>query len=463
MTFRLFGVPVEVELGFWLTAFFLTFGGDAGVADVALRMALVFVSILAHELGHVAAVRWHRIEPSVTLHWMGGSTHYQPVLPISRPGRVVISLAGPMAGLLFAAMLYAAGHLVDRAGVPLPAAVDGALAWGIGVNVFWSLFNLAPVLPLDGGHVLEAALGPKRERLTAGLSLGFAVVLALFLLKVGAIFGAMLIGLSALRSFERLRGAPATPVGPLRAVAPPHAPGLSGHLLAALRRARRALEDERFDDAITLAEEILAGRAAPAGELTPPAAAHGALEILAWALLLSGRAGDAARAYEAAERIERPDLALGGALALEQGDRARARRLLEAARRGGDDRKEVVGPLIQILLDQGEIARAAAIAFDIVESLSDDDLRKMAAIAFDGGAYDWSARLYEAAFGRDGRGEDAYHAARAHAKDGHRDRALALLRRAVDAGFSDRARALSDAALEALRGDPALDSVLPRS
>ena len=50
-----------------------------------------------------------------------------------------------------------------------------------------------------------------------------------------------------------------------------------------------------------------------------------------------------------------------------------AQRVLEQARARGDDRKEVVGPLIQILIEQGEVPRAAAVALDIVDALSTDD------------------------------------------------------------------------------------------
>ena len=47
-------------------------------------------------------------------------------------------------------------------------------------------------------------------------------------------------------------------------------------------------------------------------------------------------------------------------------------------------------------------------AFDIVESLSDEDARRMAKIAFDGRAFEWAARLGEAVFERSRAPEDAY-------------------------------------------------------
>src|SRR5690606_1252702 len=102
-----------------------------------------------------------------------------------------------------------------------------------------------------------------------------------------------------------------------------------------------------------------------------------------------------------------------------------------------DDRKEIVGPLIQVLIKQGEVARAAAIALDIVETLSDDDVRQMAEIAAEHAAHGWAARLFEALFERRHRADDAYEAARHKSLDGDLAGALLLLERAVRAGFTD--------------------------
>ena len=34
------------------------------------------------------------------------------------------------------------------------------------INLIWALFNLCPILPLDGGQILRDILGPKRIKLT---------------------------------------------------------------------------------------------------------------------------------------------------------------------------------------------------------------------------------------------------------------------------------------------------------
>ena len=53
--FRLFDIPVRVHSWFWFTTIFMSATRDAG--GVLIWVAVCFVSILLHELGHVLAFR----------------------------------------------------------------------------------------------------------------------------------------------------------------------------------------------------------------------------------------------------------------------------------------------------------------------------------------------------------------------------------------------------------------------
>lgn len=458
LSFRLFRIPVEVQPWFWLTAALLGYPllrkGEYRLLLVWL--AVVFVSIVVHELGHALAIRRHRVEPEITLHGLGGTTSWRAVLPIGRLAHIGVSLAGPFAGFALAGVMY----LVQRSIEPswdIPALALWAIDSLISVNFYWGIFNLIPVLPFDGGHVLEHALGPRRARLTAGISFLVAGGLALLAITWNQIWMAMLLGISAIQSFNRFRSEPDVTAGDLDRPRPvPREEPIPGEILALLRRAQRAVAEDRLDEAAALAADVLARDPA-----APRPALQKAHEIVGWVRLLGEDVKGATVALAQVKRFGPPDAALAAAVHRALGETRQARKVLEDARAAGDDRKEIVGPLIQILIEQGEVPRAAAHALDIVESLSDDDARKMAEISFDHGAFEWSARLYEAVFRRNGAGEDAYGAARANAKDGNVDRALELLRQAVEAGFSDRDRAWSDAALAPLRDGP-LETVLPR-
>lgn len=460
MRFRLFGVDIEIQFFFWLTAAFLGFTFMQSLPHMVAWILIVLVSVLVHEFGHAFAVMRHRLEPSIVLHGMGGHTLFRPLLPLSRVDNIVISFAGPFAGFTLAAVLYAVEYGLARfaPGVyrALPPMAHFVLDKAYDVNLVWGLFNLLPILPYDGGHILEDALGPKRARLTALISCIFGVALVAYFLVQRNIWVAFIFGRGLIYSFQRLSAGPVPTIPqdrrePLRREEP-----VSAELAALLQSARHALAEEDIGRTRALATQVLEA------EDGSPRARREALEILAWTHLLENDAPAAADLVAKARKLGEPDAALAGAVLFARRDLGAARRVLEEARARGDDRKEVVGPLIQILLEQGETARAAAVAFDIVDALSADDARKMAQIALEHRSYDWSARLSGAIFEREHLPEDAYDAARALALDGNPEQALQWLRKAVEAGFQDRARAWSDAALVALRGSHGLETVLPR-
>lgn len=457
MSFRLFGVDVEIQIGFWITAFLLglsAFGrGGFQVGPMLLWMAIVLISVLVHEYGHAFAFRRHAIRSSIVLHWMGGHTMPQAVLPLSRLEHVIISVAGPFAGFALAAVAYSAQVLLEGPIQSAPPLVKLGLQLTQLVNVSWGIINLLPVLPFDGGHVLEHALGPKRAKLTAVISLVAGLAVAGYFVSTGNILGAVLFGMAAVRSFRTLQE-PA-PLGRSGPMAGQSRESVDSEVAVLLRRAHAALGDDQLDRAMELAEQALERTSGPCHE------AVAALEIMAWAHYFSGRLEDAEATARRASVVGPVDAALAATLLLARGERKEARRLLELSRAQGDDRKEVVGPLIQVLLEEGEVARASAVAYDVVDSLSEDDIRRMASLAFEGGAFAWAAALREAVFVRRQEAEDAYEAARARAKNSEPDRAVEMLRGAVAAGFSDRARAWSDAALSSLRAER-LEAVLPR-
>jgi len=461
MKFRLFGVNVEVQMLFWAIA--VLFGirilrdPTAPRGAIVAWVGVVFVSVLVHELGHALAIKRHRIEPEISLHGMGGTTSWQGGSNLSRVDHILISLAGPFAGFGLAGLVLLLVKLTPRFVAGLHPLAVFTLDCLLEVNILWGLINLLPVLPFDGGHVLENALGPRRVRATAVISGLVGVAVAAYFLSQGSPYMTMLFGFSAIQSFQRFNAEPAAAgPAPQRKAPPPVDDEIPAELAALLTTARSALAKEDLTRAISIAETVYSA--------TPrsPRAAVLALEIIAWARLLQDDPREAAKVVESAQSLGKVDDALVGATLHATGDLVAARRVLEGAFRKGDNRKEVVGPLIQVLIQQGEIPRAAAVALDIVETLSQEDVRKMAEITLDNRAFEWAARLFEASFARAPGAEDAYAAARAHALGGQHDRAVEWLRHAVAAGFSDRARAWSDAALEALRTGPDLEAVLPR-
>ena len=152
----LLGFPVRATSGFW---FFLliVFGLDPGPDGLVLAISLAVFTVI-HELGHALVARRLGAEASISLGFMVGYTSFQPGRPISTPGRMALSAAGPTAHI-------AVGWLCLLPWAAHPLDVDAISASGIATAVWWAgvvigAANLIPIWPLDGGHLLSHAVGP---------------------------------------------------------------------------------------------------------------------------------------------------------------------------------------------------------------------------------------------------------------------------------------------------------------
>jgi stage IV sporulation protein FB len=234
LRFSLAGIPVRVHPLFWLIA--VLFGFSADLIQLLIWVLVVFVSILMHELGHALAMRYYGQPSRIILHFAGGLTVPEPVAWGSRWANVAlkpnqeifISLAGPGAGFLLAALVAVAvtisgGSILTNwlfGIIPLPMAamlpIGGRvvslfvtmLLW---VNIFWGLINLLPVYPLDGGNVSRYLLlkadpidGVSKSLWVSVIAGGLAAVAGLLVFR--SIYMALLFGLLAFQSYQSLQG-----------------------------------------------------------------------------------------------------------------------------------------------------------------------------------------------------------------------------------------------------------------
>jgi len=193
LCFRLFGFPVRVHPLFWLTA--LVLGPtrldvpDAG-ARILIWIGIVFVSILVHELGHAFAYRAFNCPGTeVWLYWFGGLAGGS-----SRPAghwpNIIISLAGPGLQLLLCAAVYLSNEVTPWVFAAMPYTFF-LYAWLIVVNLYWPIFNLLPVFPLDGGQVMREVchLARLRQPEAAAMTISIVTALAVVLLSLANHFG----------------------------------------------------------------------------------------------------------------------------------------------------------------------------------------------------------------------------------------------------------------------------------
>lgn len=105
------------------------------------------LACVVHELGHVAAARCFggRVE-RLSLTAVGAELSFSYMAPLTYGRDSLVALAGPGANLLLGGLFYWQGR-------HLPA----VLSLGLGV------FNLLPILPLDGGRVLYGLLAERLD------------------------------------------------------------------------------------------------------------------------------------------------------------------------------------------------------------------------------------------------------------------------------------------------------------
>ncbi|MFO0631172.1 MAG: site-2 protease family protein [Polyangiales bacterium] len=194
--FRLGQVRVVVEPWFWLMAILL--GSNFRGPEIALWIAVVFVSILVHELGHAAATYAFGGTAWIRLYSFGGLTY--PSRVFSRWRSVALSLSGPFAGFALGGLAFAAQMFVP---ITSPT-IAVTLSMLVSVNVAWGLMNLLPIPPLDGGHVLLELMGPRGERQARYAAIATAAVVVLLSLRAGMMYTVLLFGSLAYQNYAAL-------------------------------------------------------------------------------------------------------------------------------------------------------------------------------------------------------------------------------------------------------------------
>ena len=246
------GIPIRIEWSFWLIAVFLGYGARSGWL-LAAWVAIVLVSILVHELGHAVALRIYHQRPRVVLHAFGGLTYGSSAYR-SRAQSIVVSAAGPFtAFFLLGVPAYFLQDSIDLRTQYDFYVIAHDVAW---VNIAWSIVNLLPILPLDGGNIAASLFGRPGARL---LSMITAFGAATFFFEQQNQFAGFFLMLFAIMNFgsyqqEKAGSSPSVPTPDARSVRSRCRPD------GATRR-RRAIRSTRSSQALAGPDSGGAGRA----------------------------------------------------------------------------------------------------------------------------------------------------------------------------------------------------------
>ncbi len=425
--FRLGGIEVAIKPSFWMISLLLGWAGRR-YELVVVWVAVVFVSVLLHEMGHALAARRFGLRPRIELHTMGGTTHVEGSGALSFAQTLGFVLSGPTIGVCAGLIAMLARHALRDVDVPpIAAAAIDDFVW---VNCGYGLLNYLPVLGLAMQAVVEKLRGKKSPAHVAIISLVVIAALGALAFARGyswAAFMLLWLGASHWKTLSTWMGERADE-------------RLDGDFRAAYETVARGELDEALERAASLQRRVrtVAGKA----------------RAVLCVADIEMRRGNAERALEALANMPTgwrapPMLETEIYLANERAEEAVAS--MQVRLREGND-GTVVRALAIALIGAREYAAAADVAVREVAAIGVQAMQVIDAKLFYAGKYEDAERVAEAAFTAFGHPVDAYNAACSCARARRPDDAIAWLRRAVEAGWDDRAVFETDEDLASLRG-----------
>lgn len=200
-------IPIHIYPLFWVLIFMIGWLNTSTLMGTLIWAIVILISVLLHEYGHALSAMLFGQRAEISLVAMGGLTSRQGG-HVTKWKEFLIVLNGPLTGILLFLVLY---YLRPILGITNPYLRYGVNV-AIEVNLFWTILNLLPVWPLDGGHllriVLEGLFGFKGVKAALFISLIFSALVGIAFLfleqfLVGAVF--LMMAFESYRNWSELK------------------------------------------------------------------------------------------------------------------------------------------------------------------------------------------------------------------------------------------------------------------
>jgi len=190
--FTLRGIPVRASLWFFLLIGYIAFGMRGGGLPAILAFVIaITVSVLVHEFGHALVARRYKLSPQVELHGWGGLCRHERAQTDKHDALIII--AGPLAGLALAGVVALVEALLPAETLRNPF-VYMFLSFMWLINFWWSLVNLLPLFPLDGGQLFRLGVlrlvkpAAKADKIVHGVGVALALGALVYAVSTSSIF-----------------------------------------------------------------------------------------------------------------------------------------------------------------------------------------------------------------------------------------------------------------------------------
>lgn len=195
-------IPIFIHPLFWLLAGFIGWINAPSISGIIIWMGIIFVSVLIHEYGHALTSVFFKQKAKIQLVALGGITSYEgPKLKFWQ--QFIIVFNGPLFGFF---LFLGAAFLLKFSWSPI---VTTILEITKLANLFWTVVNLLPVQPLDGGQllriVLEGTFGIRGFKASLLIGAIVAVLFSFAFFMIQAFLAGALFFLFAFQSFDLWR------------------------------------------------------------------------------------------------------------------------------------------------------------------------------------------------------------------------------------------------------------------
>lgn len=239
-------IPIRIYPFFWFMIAIIGWVSTNTVYGTLIWAVVIFFSVLIHEYGHALTALAFGQQAYIELVGLGGVTNRQgPKLELWKEFLIVIN--GPLAGFclfLVAYMIY--GHLGKN---PTPTVFNSIIFVTMYANLIWTIMNLLPIHPLDGGRlfsiILESIFGLKGIKFSLIASSIFSLCISVFFFLIQALLAGSIFLLLAFESYSAWRGSLTI-----------SSKDQDDNLQLKLQQAEEDLRSNRYEEAKSRLEEI---------------------------------------------------------------------------------------------------------------------------------------------------------------------------------------------------------------
>ncbi len=197
-------IPIIIHPFFWVVAGLIGWINALSLAGALIWLGVIFVSVLVHEFGHALTALAFGQRATIELVAFGGLTRREGKRPKLWQEFLII-LNGPCFGLT----LFGIAYLIRSSFPGITGVAAVILNITIWVNLFWTLINLLPILPLDGGRlmsvVLEGVFGFRGVKMGLVISVAIGLLISIFFFTQNAFIVGILFLLLTFESMRSLR------------------------------------------------------------------------------------------------------------------------------------------------------------------------------------------------------------------------------------------------------------------